>query len=169
MTLLPVGTRRRMMRHPRGWIAAGFGAGFSPKAPGTVGSLVAILPWWLWMHDLPAAEYAAVLILAFAVGIWAARWAIRESGVADPSIVVWDEFVGVWLALWLVPAEWPWVLAAFGVFRLFDVCKPWPVRWADRHVKGAFGTMLDDALAGLMALAVMQLALSLWPLLAAPA
>ena len=165
MSRVPVGTRRRMMRHPRGWIAAGFGAGFSRVAPGTVGSLVALLPWWLWMHALPPAEYAALLILAFAVGIWAARWAIRESGVPDPSIVVWDEFVGVWLALWVVPPEWPWVLAAFLAFRLFDVWKPWPVRWADRSVKGAFGTMLDDALAGLMALAVLYVALAAWPLL----
>jgi hypoxanthine phosphoribosyltransferase len=61
MTVLPVGTRRRMMRNPRGWIAAGFGAGFSPIAPGTVGSIVAILPWWLWMHDLAPRDYAAVL------------------------------------------------------------------------------------------------------------
>ena len=164
---VPPGTRRRMMRHPRGWIAAGFGAGFSRVAPGTVGSLVAIIPWWLAMHALPPAEYVAVLILAFAVGIWAARWAIRESGVSDPSIVVWDEFVGLWLALWMLPREWPWVLAGFMVFRLFDVWKPWPVRWADRHAKGAFGTMLDDLLAGLMAFAVMQLALALWPLLRA--
>jgi phosphatidylglycerophosphatase A len=163
MTVLPVGTRRRMMRHPRGWIAAGFGAGFSPLAPGTVGSLVAIVPWWLGMHALSARDYVAVLILAFVVGVWAARWAIRESRVEDPSLVVWDEFVGMWLALWLLPREWPWVLAAFLAFRLFDIWKPWPVRWADRSLKGGFGTMVDDALAGVMAFGVMQVALALWP------
>jgi phosphatidylglycerophosphatase A len=165
MTVLPVGTRRRMMRNPRGWIAAGFGAGFSPKAPGTVGSIVAIAPWWLWMHGLAPRDYAAVLILAFVVGVWAARWAIRESRIEDPSLVVWDEFVGMWLALWLLPREWPWVLAAFGLFRLFDIWKPWPVRWADRSLKGGFGTMVDDALAGLMAFGVLQVALALWPML----
>lgn len=166
MTVLPGGTRRRLMRHPRGWIAAGFGTGFSPWAPGTLGSLVAILPWWLWMHDLPAADYAGVVILAFALGVWAARWAIRECRVEDPSLVVWDEFVGMWMALAVVPREWPWVLAAFVVFRLFDVLKPWPVRWADRSLKGGFGTMMDDAFAGLMTMAVMQVALLLWPYLA---
>ena len=165
MTLLPVGTRRRMMRHPRGWIAAGFGAGFSPIAPGTVGSIVAIAPWWLWLHDLAPRDYAAVLILAFVVGVWAARWAIRESRVEDPSLVVRDEFVGMWLALWLLPREWPWVLAAFALFRVFDVWKPWPVRWADRSLKGGFGTMVDDALAGLMAFGVLQVALAVWPML----
>ena len=165
MSSLPVGTRRRLMRHPRGWIAAGFGAGFSPKAPGTVGSVVAAIVWWLWLHDLSPRDYAAVLILAFVVGVWAARWAIRESRIEDPSLVVWDEFVGMWLALWLLPREWPWVLAAFGLFRLFDIWKPWPVRWADRSLKGGFGTMVDDALAGLMAFGVLQVALALWPML----
>ena len=164
MSVLPVGTRRRMMRHPRGWIAAGFGAGFSPRAPGTVGSLVAIAPWWLWLHDLPVSDYAAVLILAFGIGVWAARWAIRESRIEDPSLVVWDEFVGMWLALWMLPREWPWVLAAFALFRLFDIWKPWPVRWADRSLKGGFGTMVDDALAGVMAFGVLQVALALWPM-----
>lgn len=164
MTVLPVGTRRRLMRHPRGWIAAGFGAGFSPWAPGTVGSLAAILPWWLWGHALPLADYAAVVLLAFAVGVWAARWAIRESRVEDPSLVVWDEVVGMWLALWMLPRSWPWVLAAFLVFRLFDIWKPWPVRWADRSLKGGLGTMVDDALAGLMAMLVLQVALALAPM-----
>ena len=167
MSSLPVGTRRRLMRHPRGWIAAGFGAGFSPWAPGTVGSAVAVIVWWLWLHDLSPRDYAAVIILSFAIGIWAARWAIRECRLKDPSLVVWDEFVGMWLALWLLPREWPWVLAAFVVFRLFDVWKPWPVRLADRRLDGGFGTMVDDMVAGLMALGVMQLALALWPLLRA--
>ena len=85
--------------------------------------------------------------------------------IEDPSLVVWDEFVGMWLALWLLPREWPWVLAAFVVFRLFDIWKPWPVRWADRSLKGGFGTMVDDALAGLMAFGVLQVALALWPIL----
>ena len=165
MTMVPAGTRRRLIRHPRGWIAAGFGVGFSPFAPGTLASLAAILPWWLWMHALPAGDYTAVLILSFAIGVWASRWAIRESRVDDPSLVVWDEFVGMWLALWMLPREWPWVLAAFAVFRLFDIWKPWPVRWADRTLKGGFGTMVDDAFAGLMTFAVMQVALAVGPML----
>lgn len=165
MKVLPVGTRRRLMRHPRGWIAAGFGAGFSPVAPGTVGSAVAIVPWMLWLHDLPVQDYAAAVILAFAVGIWAANWVIRESRVEDPSLVVWDEIVGMWLVLWAVPMEWPWVLAAFLVFRLFDIWKPWPVSWADRRLKGGLGTMIDDVFAGLMGMAVMLVAVHSWPLL----
>lgn len=161
MKVLPIGTRRRLMRHPRGWLAAGLGAGFSPWAPGTVGTAVALLPWWFFLHALPAWQYALVVAAAFVVGVWAARWVIREVAIDDPSLVVWDEFVGVWLALWALPREWPWVLAAFLVFRLFDIWKPWPVRWADRELDGGFGAMADDALAGLMAMGVLQVALHL--------
>lgn len=155
-----------MIRDLRGWLAAGFGAGFSPIAPGTVGSLVAALAWWFWLYDLPLADYLGVVLLAFLAGLWAARWAIRECRLEDPSVVVWDEVVGMWLALCLAPREWPWVLAAFLLFRLLDIAKPWPVGWADRRVKGAFGTMLDDVLAGLITFVVLQVALALWPLLA---
>jgi phosphatidylglycerophosphatase A len=97
-----------------------------------------------------------VLLLAFAVGVWAANWVIAQTGIEDPSVVVWDEFVGQWIALLLLPAGWPWALAAFALFRLFDIWKPWPVRWADRQLHGGFGAMLDDVLAGLYALFVVQ-------------
>lgn len=158
MSGLAGGARRRLMKHPLGWIAAGFGAGFSPRAPGTVGTLVALLPWWLWLREQPPALYAAVVALAFAIGCWAAHWVIRETKVEDPGLVVWDEFVGVWIALFLAPAGWPWLLAGFALFRLFDITKPWPVGWADRRLHGGFGAMLDDALAGFWALGVLQAA-----------
>ena len=109
MTVLPVRTRRRLMRHPYGWVASGFGAGFSPWAPGTVGTAVALVPWWYWGHALQFWQYAVVLLAAFLVGTVAAGWVIRDVGVDDPSLVVWDEFVGVWLALWTLPREWPWL------------------------------------------------------------
>ena len=157
MSVLPVGTRRRLMKHPLGWIAAGFGAGFSPRAPGTVGSAAALLPWWFLMKDLPPAAYLAVLAAGFAIGVWAAHWAIRQTRIEDPSLVVWDEYVGMWIALFGAPAGWPWMLAAFLVFRGFDIAKPWPVSWADRKLHGGFGAMLDDALAGVYALAVLQI------------
>jgi phosphatidylglycerophosphatase A len=158
MAVLPVGTRRRLMKHPLGWLAAGFGAGFSPRAPGTVGSLAALLPWWLFMRDLSLPAYLAVLAVGFAVGVWASHWAIRETKIEDPSLVVWDEYIGMWITLCLAPAGWPWMLAAFLLFRLFDIWKPWPVSWADQKLHGGFGAMLDDAIAGLYALGVLQLA-----------
>jgi phosphatidylglycerophosphatase A len=158
MAKMPEGTRRALMKHPLGWVAAGFGAGFSPKAPGTVGSAVALLPWYLLMGDLPWPLYVGVLLATFALGCWAAHWVIARTGIDDPGVVVWDEYVGMWIALFMAPAGWPWMLGAFAAFRLFDIWKPWPVSWADEKLHGGFGAMLDDALAGVYALAAMQTA-----------
>jgi len=148
-----------VLRHPLGWIASGFGVGLAPKAAGTFGSLAALLPWWLWLRHLSLAQYAIVVVAAFALGVWASAWVIGRTRIEDPGVVVWDEFVGQWIAL--VPltlleidAEWIEVAIAFALFRLFDIWKPWPVRWADRQVHGGLGAMLDDALAGLLAAAV---------------
>ena len=146
-----------LLRHPAGWIASGFGSGFSPRAPGTVGTLAALLPWW-WLRMLPLPCYVAAIAVAFAIGLWASSWVVRRSGVQDPQVVVWDEFVGVWIALIAAPAGWIWMLAGFALFRLFDIWKPWPVRWADRKVHGGLGVMLDDVFAGVYALIMMQLA-----------
>lgn len=144
-----------------GWIASGFGSGFAPIASGTVGSAVALLPWLL-LRELPSWGYLTVLVVALGVGIWAAQRVIDRIHVQDPGVIVWDEFIGQWMALFLLPAGpgpfWAWVLAGFLLFRVFDVVKPWPVSWADKRVKGGLGTMLDDVFAGLYAFAVLQLA-----------
>ena len=151
---------RAILAHPAGWIASGFGAGFSPFASGTVGSAVSLIPW-LALRMLPLPLYLIALIIAFAIGVWAAGIVIRRLGVEDPGVVVWDEFVGQWIALLplvVAPREWPWVIAAFVLFRVFDVWKPWPASWADRSVKGGFGAMLDDVFAGIYAAAALALA-----------
>ncbi|MEO8742301.1 MAG: phosphatidylglycerophosphatase A [Lysobacteraceae bacterium] len=146
-----------LLRHPLGWIASGFGSGFSPRAPGTVGTVAALLPWW-WLRELPLPYYLAATVAAFVIGVWASSWVVRRSGVQDPQVVVWDEFVGVWIALIAAPVGWPWMLAGFALFRLFDIWKPWPVSWADEIVGGGLGVMLDDVIAGVYALIVMQIA-----------
>ena len=145
-----------MLSHPAGWIASGFGVGLSPRAPGTVGSLAALVPWWFLLRDQPPWSYALAVLAAFAVGIWAASWVIKRTRIEDPGVVVWDEFIGQWIALFLLPAGWPWIIAAFALFRVFDIWKPWPVRWADRHLHGGTGAMLDDVLAGIYAFLVVQ-------------
>jgi len=81
---------------------------------------------------------------------------IAKTRIADPSVVVWDEFIGQWLALFLVPSGWLWIVGGFALFRLFDIWKPWPVGWADRQLHGGFGVMFDDALAGMYAFLVLQ-------------
>jgi len=158
---------RALLTHPAGWIATGFGSGLFPRAPGSAGSLVALIPWWFLLRELPLAWYVAVLVFAFALGVWACDVAGKRLNVDDHRALVWDEFVGQWIALFAAPfglarSSLPWtaafMIAGFVLFRLFDVWKPWPIRIADRRVHGGFGVMLDDVLAGIYALIVMQVA-----------
>ncbi|MFA7320952.1 MAG: phosphatidylglycerophosphatase A [Dokdonella sp.] len=154
--------RRAVLGHPAGWIASGFGSGFSPFAPGTAGSAAALVPW-LFLRELPMPWLLGVIIVAFLIGVWASAIVIDRLRISDPGVIVWDEFVGQWitlLPLLLWPAPWPWMIAGFFLFRLFDVWKPWPCSWADRRVKGGFGVMLDDAMAGAYAALVLALLLA---------
>lgn len=161
---LDAGQRRLILSSPAGWIASGFGAGLSPYAPGTVGSAVALIPWFA-LRELPLPMYALAVAIAFALGVWASNVVVATLRIDDPGVVVWDEFVGQWIALaplLIWPAGWPWIVAAFVLFRVFDVCKPWPVSWADRRVKGGFGVMLDDAFAGVDAAITLVIALRIF-------
>jgi phosphatidylglycerophosphatase A len=155
--------QRALLHHPAGWIACGFGSGLSPVAPGTAGSLLALLPWLL-LRELPPAYYVLALVLAFGLGVGVCHWAVTALRVKDPATVVWDEFVGLWIALmpllWLARG-WMWIFAGFILFRIFDIWKPWPVSWADRHVAGGMGVMLDDVIAGFYAAIVLVLLLRL--------
>jgi phosphatidylglycerophosphatase A len=153
--------RGRLTSSLAGWIACGFGSGLAPKAQGTFGSLAALLPWLL-LRQLPLPLYALAVVLAFALGVWACNVAGRALGVDDHRSLVWDEFVGQWIAL--VPAllaPWWAVLAGFALFRLFDVGKPWPIGWLDRHLKGGLGVMVDDVVAGVFAAVVLGVGLAL--------
>lgn len=144
-------------RNPIHLLAAGFGSGLAPRAPGTFGSLAALPLWWP-LHFLSTPYYWLCIAAAFALGVYVCGKTARDLRTHDHSAIVWDEFVGQWIALACIPVQWTWVLAGFLLFRLFDIWKPWPIRWCDRHVHGGFGIMLDDVLAGLMALASLQVA-----------
>lgn len=166
---LSVEQRRVLLATPAGWLACGFGSGLTPVAQGTFGSLAALLPWLL-LRKLPLSIYLVVLLFGFAVGVWACNMAGRALGVDDHRSLVWDEFIGQWIALTplllsvLLPASgfaWWMLLAGFVLFRLFDVWKPWPIRWLDRHLKGGVGVMVDDVAAGVFAAVVLGLTLSL--------
>ncbi len=163
--LLHIGITREqrlaLLKDPAGWIASGFGCGFSPFAPGTVGSAVALLPYWFG-RELPFALYIGLVALAFGIGVWASSIAVRRLGVQDPGVIVWDEFVGQWLTLTFAAHDWRSMVLGFFLFRIFDVWKPWPVSWADRSVKGGFGVMLDDLLAGMYAGGALMLLQRLW-------
>ena len=160
--LLNTEQRKALLSHPAGWIASGGGVGLSPLAPGTAGSLAALLPWLL-LRELPLAAYLIVIAAAFALGVWACNWCVRVLAISDPGVAVFDEFVGQWLALTPLLAAgrsvW-WILCGFILFRIFDVFKPWPVSWADQRIEGGFGVMLDDVIAG--AYAALALGVLLW-------
>ena len=147
----------RLLLHPSGFLALGFGSGLAPVAPGTAGTLAAI-PVYLLLQHLAIPVYAAVTAMLFLVGLPVCGWTARKLGVHDHPAIVWDEVVGYLVTMFAAPAGWQWVLAGFVLFRLFDVAKPWPIRWCDRQVHGGLGIMLDDLLAGIMAALVLQLA-----------
>ena len=156
--------RHALLATPAGWLACGFGAGLAPVAQGTFGSLAAILPWLL-LRQLSLPLNLALIVVGFAIGVWACDVAGRALGVDDHRSLVWDEFIGQWIALLpALLAPWWAVVLGFGLFRLFDVWKPWPIRYLDRHLKGGFGVMADDVIAGIFAAAVLQLLLAYAPL-----
>jgi phosphatidylglycerophosphatase A len=146
--------RRIALRSPAGFFAFGLGAGLSRYAPGTVGTVVAI-PFALILIQLPTAAYWAVLAILFFFGVFVCGAASRELGRHDPGNIVWDEMVGYWLTVALLPTTWVWWLAGFVAFRVFDILKPWPIRGLDRNVRGGLGIMLDDIVAALYAIAVL--------------
>ena len=129
--------------HPAHAIALGFGAGLSPFAPGTVGTLVAWPLGWF----IPPMVVAAAIAPLFALGIWACALTGRDLGVADHRAMVWDEIVAFLLVLAIVPRAFGWQLAAFALFRFFDIAKPPPIRALERRYHGGFGVMFDDLLA----------------------
>ena len=149
-------TDYRLLKHPYAWIALGFGSGLSKKAPGTMGSLLALLLWWWLMADQALWLQLLVIAVGFELGVRASNWMIAKTGVKDPGYIVWDEFIGQWIALLLLPKTLVAYALAFTLFRLFDIVKRGPVGWADKHFSGGFGVMIDDVFAGLLALAAGQ-------------
>jgi phosphatidylglycerophosphatase A len=151
--------RRALLATPAGWLACGFGSGLAPVAQGTFGSLAALLPWLLLrQYSLPL--NVVVIVIGFAVGVWACDIAGRALGVDDHRSLVWDEFIGQWIALLpALVAPWWTIALGFALFRLFDVWKPWPIRYVDRHLKGGLGVMTDDVIAGIFAAVVLKLVL----------
>ena len=170
-----------IVRHPARFIAFGAGSGLLRPAPGTWGTLFAWItfaPVLAGLRWIPGADAyigtgtgigigagtgtggPAMLLLplgAFLLGVWACGKAARDLGVADPGGIVWDEIAAFWLVLALVPSDFPSQLAAFALFRLFDIVKPPPIRYFDATIKNGFGVMFDDTLAACYTLVVMAL------------
>jgi phosphatidylglycerophosphatase A len=137
--------------HPASVIATWFGAGLLPFMPGTWGSLAALPFAWIiaWLFGARALLLAAAVL--FVIGWWAAAQVTRASGVEDAGSIVVDEVAGQWLALVVTPPDLIAYALGFVLFRLFDIAKPWPARWADETLGGGFGVMADDVVAGFYA------------------
>jgi phosphatidylglycerophosphatase A len=147
---------RRVLTDPVHILAFGLGTGLAPVAPGTVGSLLGVLLAWLTLDLGLAAQIgvAAGLILA---GIWICGESARRLGIHDHGGIVWDEIAGMYLVLIFTPAGLYWWIAAFGLFRAFDIVKPWPIRDLDHSLQGGLGIMLDDLVAALYAAILLAL------------
>ena len=151
------------MQNPRVWsnvwhfLAFGFGSGLAKKAPGTWGTLVGLLFIPL-LHLVPLWSAIVFIGLASVFGVWLCGRVADDLGVHDHGGIVWDEMVGVWMTLILLPNSWPWWLLGFVLFRILDIAKPWPISLLDRHVGGGLGIMLDDMLAGAIAAALLYAA-----------
>ena len=148
-----------LLRHPAHLIACGFGSGLSGFAPGTVGTLFSWLTYWPLRSVLDTdLAFAIFLVATFALGVWACQVTGRALGVVDHGAIVWDEIVPFWAVLLFSPASWAWQLAAFLIFRVYDIAKPQPAKYFDTQIKNGFGVMMDDAVAA--AYTVLTLALA---------
>ncbi len=154
---------RFIFQSPHHFFACGLGSGLSPWASGTVGTLFAWLTYpllrLLLADDL---HFAVFLAAAFAYGVWACERTGRALGVTDHGAIVWDEIVPFWCVLLFTPAGLLWQLAAFLLFRFFDITKPLPARWFDQKVKNGFGVMMDDAVAAAYSVLVLLAANAWW-------
>jgi len=144
----------RLMRDPVHLFAFGFGAGLSPFAPGTCGTLIAV-PIVLLAQHFGLMTHAAFALAAIVFGIYVCGESARRLGVHDHPGIVWDEIAGFTVTMLAAPPHWAWLACGFVLFRIFDIWKPWPIREADHSLSGGLGIMLDDIIAGLFAAAIM--------------
>lgn len=142
-------------RNPKNFLAVGFGAGASPIMPGTMGTFIGML-FFMTLSEASLWNYLLITLVAFIVGIWLCGSTARDFNEHDHPGIVWDEIVGYLVAMIGLPFSLPWMFAGFFLFRAFDIFKPWPIKFLDNYVKGGFGIMVDDLVAGVYTLIVMQ-------------
>jgi phosphatidylglycerophosphatase A len=150
---------RVSLLNPVHFLALGFGSGLASKMPGTFGTLAALPLVVLLSYYSSFNVYLIVTILISIVGIWICGKTADDMGVHDDSSIVWDEVAGMLLTMLAIPLSWQTLLAGFVLFRFFDILKPWPISYLDKHVHDGFGIMIDDVLAGLFACACLHLSM----------
>jgi len=150
----------KLLLNPAHCLSLGFGSGLAPKMPGTMGTLIGVILFIL----LPVLDwriYLSIVTLAFIVGVFLCDYTANALNVHDHPGIVWDEIVGYFITMFMVPKSWLWIVIGFVLFRIFDILKPWPISLADKKVHGGFGIMLDDIIAGVFALIIIQITLYL--------
>ena len=145
----------KMLLNPVHFFSLGFGSGLTPKLPGTAGTLIGVLVFIL-MPDMNWIAYLAIVICAFLFGIFCCQYTAKSLNVHDHPSIVYDEIVGYLVTMFMVPKDWAWILVGFILFRAFDILKPWPISAIDSHVKNGIGIMLDDLIAALFSLSIIQ-------------
>jgi phosphatidylglycerophosphatase A len=150
-------TPKQILSDPVLFLAFGFGSGLSKKAPGTLGTLAAVPVYWLFAQA-DIVVYSLLTLIVIISGISICGRAAEKLGEHDFGGIVWDEVAGYLITMWLAPPTWQALVLGFALFRIFDILKPWPIRWIDQSVKGGLGIMLDDVLAGVFAAIVLLLA-----------
>ena len=147
--------KRLSLSNPLHVLAIGFGSGLSPIAPGTAGSLAAI-PFCYALGFAGTLTQIAFILFSFIIGVYACQKATDAIGIDDHGGIVWDEFVGMFITMLLLPNTMEWLIAGFVTFRVFDIWKPWPIRPIDAKLKGGLGIMLDDVIAGGFSLVILK-------------
>lgn len=155
------GPRLRSLTDPVQMLALGFGSGLAPRAPGTAGTLAAIVIDLL-LRPLGLTPRVIICALALLAGSWICDASARRLGVHDHPAIVWDEIAAFLLVLLFVPLSALWIAVAFVIFRILDIWKPWPIRELDHSIGGGFGIMLDDVLAAVITVAIMAALLKLF-------
>jgi len=143
------------------FIATGCYTGYLPKAPGTWGTLVA-LPIHLLLIQFSRPTHFIALGVIFVISVAVAGTAEKIFDRKDPGAIVIDEIIGMLITLAIAPNHWLAWLIGFGLFRFFDILKPFPVGWADKRLNGGLGIVMDDVLAGFYGLICLQI---IWTLL----
>jgi phosphatidylglycerophosphatase A len=136
--------------------ATGCGSGYAPVAPGTAGTAVAVIPFFL-LSSFSLSLYLLTTVAFTFISIWCAHQAASILQMKDPPPVVIDEVAGYLVTMASFPFTWQYVAAGFFLFRLFDIVKPFPARWIDQKVGGGYGIVLDDVAAGIYANVVLQI------------
>ena len=148
-----------LITNPAHFFGLGFGSGLAPKAPGTFGTLIGLPLFWL-IAGYALSTQLIIITALFIIGVYVCDKTGKALGVSDHGAIVWDEIVAMMLVLAFTPPAWLNWVVAFGLFRLFDIWKPFPIRQFDAALKNGFGVMFDDLLAAIYA--ILSLKVILW-------